>query len=396
MDGDRSAETALMRRFEEQRAELDHLSRSNEDLRWLLRFSESLHELTEPDTMFKWLCRELGALGPILCVELVSLTGAPVVRIGDDTCTKAATRRDVNAVAQSWSEALSSRYELHAQAAEIKVKRFHCLPGASHGHLAAGAGRVRKAETPLCHGGQVLGVLTVCLPARQAEDRRIDALVASLSGQIGLFLHQHAEREKIRSLANHDALTGLLNHMSFQDIFEREFERHRRHERSLSLLFIDIDHFKRINDQYGHQAGDQVLREVARILASSLRKIDYVFRYGGDEFVVLMTETDVQRATMLGHRIRGAVKREIAGGAPSGNPVSVSIGIAECSALTPIGRDELLFRADGALYQAKNAGRDRIQVATPPFAGAQWGGDSEESPFSRTLADPYRFTQKVI
>ena len=79
----------------------------------------------------------------------------------------------------------------------------------------------------------------------------------------------------------------------------------------MSLLFIDIDHFKRINDDYGHQVGDRVLREVARVLTANLRKIDYVFRYGGDEFVVLMTETDSERASMLAERILAAVKRDV-------------------------------------------------------------------------------------
>ena len=396
MDGSRSAETALMRRVEEQRAELDDLARSNEDLRWLLRFSESLHELTDPDTMFKWLCRELGALAPVLCVEFVSLAPSPVVRIGDDPGTRSLFRRDGTAVARDWSAILSSRYKLHVEAADFKIKRFLCLPAPSRDRLPEGADGVRRIETPLYRVGQVLGVLVVSLPARREHDRRIDALIASLSGQLGQFLHQHADLERIRSLANHDALTGLLNHMSFQDIFEREFERHRRNERNLSLLFIDVDHFKRINDRYGHQIGDQVLREVARSLSASLRKSDYVFRYGGDEFVVLMTETDAQRATMLGHRIRGAVKRGVWATSPTGSPVSISIGIAESSALSPIGRDELLFRADGALYQAKNNGRDRIHVAMPPFDGVPGEADPEASRFSRPIASSVRCTQKVI
>jgi diguanylate cyclase (GGDEF)-like protein len=138
----------------------------------------------------------------------------------------------------------------------------------------------------------------------------------------------------------------------------------------MSLLFLDIDHFKRINDDYGHQVGDRVLREVAKVLTANLRKIDYVFRYGGDEFVVLMTETDSERASMLAERILAAVKRDVAKISPSRLPVSVSIGVADCSALSQAEREELLFRADSALYEAKNAGRDQVRVAAPPIGCA--------------------------
>ncbi len=345
---------------------VERLVRSNRDLGWLLRFSESIHVHADPDAMFKWLAREFGALSPIHGVELVSLPGGPVVRIGSDLATRVSARKDGIAIAREWSETLSSRYRIHVPEGDFRLKRFACLPVAENGNSPSGAPDVRRAEAPLCHCGQVLGVLAVYHAPGSPDDRRIEGLVESVAGQVGLFLRKHVDREKIRLLANHDGLTGLLNHLSFQNIFEREFERHRRHERNLSLLFVDVDRFKQINDAYGHQVGDRVLREVARILTANLRKIDYVFRYGGDEFVVLMTETDSQRATMLAHRIRGAVKREIGGINSSRAPVSISIGIADCNALSQIDREELLFRADGALYQAKNSGRDQIRVAELP------------------------------
>jgi diguanylate cyclase (GGDEF)-like protein len=306
-------------------------------------------------------------VAPTLGVELLSLSEGPVVRIGTDLATRVSGKRDGIAIVREWSEALSSRYRILVPVGEFRLKRYPCLPVAEHGHPSGDAPDVRRVEIPLYHAGQVLGVLVAYLSVGPGDDRRIDGLIASAAGQLGLFLHKHADQEKIRFLANHDALTGLLNHWSFQNIFEREFERHRRHERNLSLLFVDIDHFKRINDDYGHQVGDRVLREIARILTANLRKIDYVFRYGGDEFVVLMTETDSQRASMLAQRIRGAVKREVGGIAPSRFPVSISIGIADCSDLTQTEREELLFRADVALYQAKNSGRDRIRVADRPL-----------------------------
>ncbi len=341
------------------------LVRSNRDLGWLLAFSESLHSHTDPDSMFKWLGRELGTFVPVVGLELVSVPGGPVVRIGFDYATKVSAGKDGIAIAREWSEALSSRYRIHVPEGDFRLKRFPCLPVEGNWDSTGGAPDVRKIEAPLYYSGQVLGVLAVYLPSDARDDRRIDGLIESIAAQVGLFLHKHADREKIQFLANHDALTGLLNHLSFQNIFEREFERHRRHERNMSLLFLDIDHFKRINDEYGHQVGDRVLRDVAAVLTANLRKIDYVFRYGGDEFVVLMTETDSDRASMLAERILAAVRREVGEISSTRLPVSLSIGVADCSALTQSEREELLFRADGALYQAKNAGRDQVRVAAP-------------------------------
>jgi len=349
---------------------VDRLLRSNQDLGWLLRFSESLHSHSDPDSMFKWLGRELGAFVPIVGLELVSIPGGPVVRIGFDLATKVSARKDGISIAREWSENLSSRYRIHVQGEDFRLKRFPCLPVEGDWDPAGGGPDVRKIESPLYHAGQVLGVLAIYLPTVSQDEQRIEWLVESVAGQVGLFLHKHADREKISFLANHDALTGLLNHLSFQNIFEREFERHRRHERNMSLLFLDIDHFKRINDDFGHQVGDRVLRELAKVLTANLRKIDYVFRYGGDEFVVLMTETDSERASMLAERILVAVKRDVARISPSRFPVSVSIGVADCSALSQAEREELLFRADGALYEAKNAGRDQVRVAAPPIGCA--------------------------
>jgi len=348
------------------RHSVDRLVRANRDLGWLLRFGEGIHAHGDPDAMFKWLGRELCGLAPVLGIELVSLPGGPVIRAGFDQATKGSGRRDAAAMAKEWSEILASRYRIRVPEGDFRLQRFTCLPVAGNRNAPARDPGVRRVEAPMYHGGQVLGVLAVCLQDGPGEDRRIDALFESAAGQVGLFLHKHAERERIRFLANHDALTGLLNHLSFQNIFEREFELHRRHGRNLSLLFIDIDRFKQINDSFGHQVGDRILRDVARVLSENLRKIDYVFRYGGDEFVVLMTETDAQKAMMLAQRIRGAVKRETAGICPSGSPVSISVGIADCGSFGQIGREEFLFRADEALYLAKNGGRDQVRVAELP------------------------------
>jgi diguanylate cyclase (GGDEF)-like protein len=319
------------------------------------------------------------------------------VRIGSVHGNKAPTGGDGRTTAREWSETLASRYRIPVPAAEFKVKRFACLAGPENGRACLHSTAVRTVERSLFHAGRVVGVLAVHVPAGNREDdRRIDGLIASMSGQIGLFLHRSADLEKIRSLANHDTLTGLLNYLSFQEIFDREFERYRRHGRNMSLLLVDLDNFKRINDTLGHQVGDQVLREVSKILQANLRKTDYIFRYGGDEFVILMAETEAERAAVLAQRLREAVKREVRGVTSGEIPVSTSIGIADCSSLTSMEREELLLRADGALYQAKNAGRDRIQVAPGPLACAVGDLEVTASRFFRPAVSGVRLTQGAV
>lgn len=350
-------------RCERAETDRDRLFRANEELGCLLRFNESLHANGDADSMFKWLSREIERFVPVLGIEMVSLTGKSVVRIGSAPGTKVPSGEERHVVSRKCSETLASRYRIRVPAAGFKVKRFECFAASDSGR--PGTAR-RKVETPLLHAGQVVGFLAVEMPAISKDGLFIDRLIASAAGQIGLFLHKNADREKIRSLAGHDALTGLFNYRSFQEIFDREFERFCRHGRNLSLMMLDLDNFKRINDTFGHQAGDHALREVARILRANLRKTDYAFRYGGDEFVVLMAETDAEMATVFARRIRAAVKREVR----CEFSFSTSIGIADCNRLTSGDRGELLLLADAALYLAKNGGRDRMQVAPERLAYA--------------------------
>jgi diguanylate cyclase (GGDEF)-like protein len=156
-----------------------------------------------------------------------------------------------------------------------------------------------------------------------------------------------------------DQLTNVLNARAFADRLSQELDRNRRYPRPLSLLYMDLDNFKVINDTHGHQTGDAVLRLVADAMKTSVRQADVVGRLGGDEFAVLMPETD-------SHVADGAAKRLVAGlrnvfkGTPN---VTASIGVVSCTA-TDANTDDLLKRADQAMYDAKRMGKDRVvQVA---------------------------------
>jgi two-component system cell cycle response regulator len=164
----------------------------------------------------------------------------------------------------------------------------------------------------------------------------------------------------LQDLAIRDALTGLENRRAFDTRLHEELQRAERYEHSLSLLMLDIDHFKQVNDTYGHQSGDMVLRRLASIIKDTMRPMDQVFRYGGEEFVLVVPETDMHGACSLAERIREAVAS-----APfplTGHEdihITISIGVATSTQETNA-CEALVSAADAALYEAKQTGRNRV------------------------------------
>lgn len=176
------------------------------------------------------------------------------------------------------------------------------------------------------------------------------------------FLYEMMEEEKTRlhKLAITDGLTGVYNHRYFTLRLEEEFDRFRRYNHSMSLVMLDIDYFKVINDTYGHRKGDIVLKEFARVLKNNIRKTDILARYGGEEFVILLPQTDQPGAFTEGERIRKILKEHDY--RIKGAKITVSLGIAThpCEGIkTP---DDLIGCADKALYLAKGKGRDSTEV----------------------------------
>ncbi|MBI4510035.1 MAG: diguanylate cyclase [Deltaproteobacteria bacterium] len=168
---------------------------------------------------------------------------------------------------------------------------------------------------------------------------------------------------KLNQLAVTDPLTGLHNRRSLYAQLEREFGRAQRYGRPLTCTMIDIDFFKQVNDRYGHQVGDRVLRMVGDVLRATIRATDVAGRFGGEEFMILAPETGRDTATTLGERIRATVQgcSEAAG---DGIPlVTVSVGIATTESLDGCGYDDLVHLADDALYRAKRDGRNRVVIA---------------------------------
>ncbi|HCL41493.1 MAG TPA: diguanylate cyclase, partial [Pseudomonas sp.] len=161
---------------------------------------------------------------------------------------------------------------------------------------------------------------------------------------------------KLQELALRDGLTGLLNRRYWESCLEREFARHQRYDNPVSLVIFDIDHFKRVNDTYGHQTGDEVIRETARITSQLVRETDFAGRYGGEEFVVLLPGTTLDGAAQFAERLRSTIERQQLDYQGSPLTFTVSLGVATL-ADDMAGYKALLERADKALYQSKEGGR---------------------------------------
>ena len=166
--------------------------------------------------------------------------------------------------------------------------------------------------------------------------------------------------EKLRDAAVRDSLTGLYNHRFFQEVLEREVNRAVRHERPIALMMVDIDNFKKVNDQYGHPTGDQVLKAIAQAIVKDTRRSDVVARYGGEEFVVILPESSITGALRKGETYRKATETTEIKIDSLSLKITVSIGVAAIDHHDIVSKDQLIEAADRALYRSKHEGRNRV------------------------------------
>jgi diguanylate cyclase (GGDEF)-like protein len=188
--------------------------------------------------------------------------------------------------------------------------------------------------------------------------------MAILSHQLAVGIEKSRLFEKIQLLSQHDGLTGLFNHRMFIDRLVEEIHRLSRTRKSLSLVMLDIDHFKRFNDNYGHQVGDSVLKELAAIMLSQSRSqsIDVCCRYGGEEFAIIMPELELDSAVVVAERLRTAVEnhRFTLKDKTQGGIVTISLGVSTLKYGDEINPAKLIQKADDALYISKRNGRNQV------------------------------------
>lgn len=224
------------------------------------------------------------------------------------------------------------------------------------------------ALLPLIRNGLLIGSLH--LASRRADrfspDKAADFLL-HLSSICAVCIENSLSRSRLHYQSQIDQLTQVNNRLSFEEEFAKELERAERHDEPLSCLFVDVDHFKSINDQFGHQAGDVCLREVAQAVKGELRKTDILARYGGEEFVCLLPKCELDRAQQIAERVRKAIQKlKLAVNGEQTIRPTASVGLC---CWQPVGErtpdlpklgERLLACADDAMYEAKNGGRNKV------------------------------------
>jgi two-component system cell cycle response regulator len=213
---------------------------------------------------------------------------------------------------------------------------------------------------PIHFGDLMVGIIALGPNPRGAstEDRRLLELLAQ---ELGGPLRMASLITEARRLAMTDALTGLMNRRAFLEAMSREQSRAERHALPISLLMLDVDHFKQVNDTKGHDGGDAVLRGIAQVLVKIARKSDYVARWGGEEFVVALTQTAEAGGRIAAERVRRAIADTVYN-LPRGGTLHVTASVGLASASAAFDLDEVLGRADKALYAAKHRGRNRVEL----------------------------------
>jgi two-component system cell cycle response regulator len=215
------------------------------------------------------------------------------------------------------------------------------------------------ASFPVLRNQELTGLLAVGGRAAARIAGETQAFMGQVAHHAHIVLENSRLFDRIKNLSIRDSLTELFNHRHSLEVLGNELHRVGRYEGGIGVLMIDIDHFKAINDAHGHQAGDHVLREIARRLRNGLRAVDSLGRYGGEEFLIVLPHTTTEDARQTAERLRRAIVDEPFHAAGREITVTVSIGVAAYSSTadTP---DALIREADAALYRAKQAGRNRV------------------------------------
>ncbi|CAN7289255.1 GGDEF domain-containing protein [Devosia sp. LjRoot16] len=248
-------------------------------------------------------------------------------------------------------------------------------------------GNETSLEIPMIARGEIVGLLQLFASGVSAEQRleHITALGSALADGMSLALANMALREKLRNQALRDPLTGLYNRRYMEDCLQRFVRLAERENREISLIMVDLDHFKRLNDEHGHSFGDQVLRDAALTLTGSLRETDIVCRFGGEELVVILPDCPLERAADKAELLRLRIE-ELSN--THGTDISASFGVASVPHTSQSVTD-LLQAADQALYKAKQSGRNQVAKAPlRPYRPDRMGDElAALEEFSRAAAE---------
>ena len=280
--------------------------------------------------------------------------------------------RDRLDLAVSWSPANRTAGEFAPAEMLVPGNCWALKRGKPHANDPASAtlccmhhsGEMATLELPMVARGTVYGLLMLATPAGATALKSVARIGRALADSMSLALSNIALREKLRTQSLRDPLTGLYNRRYMEDALDRYLSMAERTHDATSVIMIDLDHFKALNDEHGHAKGDAVLRDVAAQLVGALRPADVVSRYGGEELMVILPACPLEDALLKAETLRGRVESLTEA---HGAPVSASFGVA-CVPRTS-SKTDVVAMADAALYAAKQAGRNCVRAAearTPP------------------------------
>jgi len=327
------------------------LRRRRYDTEALATMATNLESVTEPNEVAATVVE---AIATTFDFERVALVASPD---GQSGSVLASSGRVGDVGARRFDPRLSALANACAGRTSVLVNGLDRADDAWLAELLPGARNV--IAVPLVAEGHALGLLVAVhgrrLGARIA--RRVVSMAERFVSHGTLALRNAWLLEQVHRMAMTDGLTGVANRAAFDRALAAEIERAARQREDVSLLLLDIDHFKVLNDRHGHQVGDQVLRLVGATLTAACRDFDTAARYGGEEFAVLLPETGAEEAVQVAERLRSAIA-----GMPSGVDVTVSAGVSTFP-FDATDADGLVAAADGALYSSKRDGRNRVTAA---------------------------------
>lgn len=247
-------------------------------------------------------------------------------------------------------------YFLQAAQQLVKFDAAHFSFEERNLNLKFGKTQRHRCSYRLRLAGEFLGELVFTRRRRFAEQEM--EYLENLMGQLIYPLRNAVWYQRALQAAKVDALTGANNRAAMDETLEREIDLAHRHQTAMSLIMFDLDHFKQINDNYGHTTGDDVLRECVECANQALRKTDMLFRFGGEEFVIILPGVNVTGAALAAERLRSIIEKHVFSCRQGVVPVTISVGAASLTLQDTV--KTMVDRADHALYSAKNTGRNRI------------------------------------
>jgi two-component system cell cycle response regulator len=263
---------------------------------------------------------------------------------------------------RGWMERIREDAKVPCSPENVMVSEFPLNERREDSDEPASEGPLRPAIHVVIRSGELVKGLVVLFSGSGSESLGEKGLTEALLRQCFTVMENAWLYRQIIRMSTTDGLTGLTNVRAFREALKREHSRSVRHRLRYSIVMMDIDHFKKINDVYGHPVGDAVLRELAVIIKDSFRTTDFPARYGGEEFIVMLPETSKRDAQIVADRLRQAVERKVFAAPSPSLHATISMGITDFDPESPMTEKEVCTVADEALYTSKREGRNRITV----------------------------------